>query len=196
MICSSMLLSITMHESADETKLMVHRLGTGLDDTRLTLDKVRLDGEETRRDLNQVKQDVKETRDDIAKLQHDVEQQRFTPMRSARISLNSSSMVNRIRLAWRRSVIILIKSKKTPSLSSMSKSCFPLHFITSSLIHKTIRNGLLPMRLYNAAASEHEHLVYPPTMQIEHPLLPRTRAELTRLTGNYCCYEVPIAWER
>ena len=82
-------------------------------------------------------------------------------------------------------MILLIKSKKTPSLSSMSKSCFSFHFITSSLNHKTIRNGLLPMRLYNAAAREHEHLVYRPTMQIELPLLPRTRAELARLTGNY-----------
>jgi len=41
------------------------------------------------------------------------------------------------------------------------------------------------MRLYNAAAREREPLVYPPTIQLDNALLPRTRAELACLTGNY-----------
>jgi len=69
-----------VHETVDDTNLIVHRLSDDMDEVRLTLTKVRLDAEETRTDLNQIKQGVKqlevttnEMRNDMNQLKQDTQ---------------------------------------------------------------------------------------------------------------------------
>ncbi|KAG0130076.1 hypothetical protein HOY82DRAFT_650481 [Tuber indicum] len=44
--------------------------------------------------------------------------------------------------------------------------------------------ALLPIRLYNSSARDRDNLVYPPTVRVSYPPLPRTRIELWQISDE------------